>query len=478
MDNIAKQPKLRNFSKKMKTRLKTASEETPKSSRSIDIPSLRKKIISLAIPSIGEFMLWMAVGIVDLAFVGRLGPDATASAGMAWQIIWFFSMIFMGINRGTSAIVARYTGARDRKSVELAAGQSMLLSITISFLTTFIFIFHAEKLFLILRASPEVIESGSSYIRILASSYIFANVIMCGNNILKGAGDTKTPMFVAGFMTILNIFLDYSMMFGKFGFPAHGFLGSAEASVIVTFLGASIVFGGMLMGKFRVRLIPENFINVNTEMIYRIIKIGIPNSVENFFWSGSSAVILSMVAGMGIIPLAVDNILLKAESFSYMPGIGFSIAAGVIAGQALGEKNPIKARTAAWESIKIGMWIMGSMGVCFLLFPRFAIRIFTDNPELLTAGAQTLMVVALIQPVQAVLFVLNGVLNGAGDTKATMFISIIGITFIRVPLAYLFGITMGMGVTGVWGAICLDVAVRSFIVYRRFRGEKWLKAKV
>lgn len=478
MDKTEEQTEISEFPEKIAPKSAVVSEDAAKSSGSIDIPSLRKKIISLAVPSIGEFMLWMAVGIVDLAFVGRLGPDATASAGMAWQIIWFFSMIFMGINRGTSAIIARYTGARDKKSVELAAGQSILLSMVISFLTTFVFIFYAERLFMILRASPAVIKLGSSYIRILASSYIFSNLIMCANNVLKGAGDTKTPMFVAGFMTILNIFLDYSMMFGKFGFPAHGFLGSAEASAIVTFLGAVMVIGGMFLGKYRVRLLPENLIAIKPEMITRIIKIGIPNSVENFFWSGSSAVILWMVAGMGIIPLAVDNILLKAESFSYMPGIGFSIAAGVIVGQALGEKNLLKARTAAWESIKIGMWIMGTMGLCFLLFPRYVIRIFTDNPDLLTAGAQTLMVVALIQPVQAVLFVLNGVLNGAGDTKATMFISLLGISLVRVPLAYLFGITMGMGVAGVWGAICIDVAVRAYIVHMRFRGEQWMKVKV
>ena len=478
MNKPEEQTEMSESPKNVTSKSDVLSAGTAKSSGSIDIPSLRKKIISLALPSIGEFMLWMAVGIVDLAFVGRMGPDATASAGMAWQIVWFVSMIFMGINRGTSAIVARYTGAKDRKSSELAAGQAMLISVLVSFFATFIFTEFAERLFVILRASPEVIKLGAAYIRILSSSYIFSNMIMCANNALKGAGDTKTPMLVAGFMTVLNIFLDYSMMFGKFGFPAHGVLGSAEASAIVTFLGALLVVGGMFLGKFRVKLTPENFIAINPEMITRIIKIGMPNSVEHFIWSGSSAIILWMVAGMGVIPLAVDNILLKAESFSYMPGIGFSIAAGVIVGQALGEKNRMKARTAAWESIKIGMWIMGSMGVCFLLFPRFVIRIFTDDPELLTMGAQTLMVVALIQPVQAVLFVLNGVLNGAGDTKATMFISLLGITFVRVPLAYLFGITMGMGVAGVWGAICLDVAVRTYIVYRRFRGDEWMKVKV
>jgi len=456
----------------------TGSVTNNKTPEKIDIPGLRRTILSLAIPSIGEFLLLMSIGIVDLAFVGRLGANATASTGMAWQLIWLLNMVFIGVNRGTLALVARYTGARDKESAQSAAAQSLLISIISSFFISMFILTFAEDLFRILGASPEVMKIGAPYIRILSCAYIFNIMLMCANTSLKGAGDTRTPMLITGLLVILNIFLDYGLIFGKFGLPAHGALGSAEASAMVTALGAFLSVGGLFFGWFRIRVTPDSFARLKWNMIGKILRVGLPVSLEHLFWSGAAAVLLWMVANMGTVPLAVHNILMKAESFSYMPGIGFSIAAGVVVGQALGEGNEKKARVSAWESVKIGMWIMGSMGLLFLLLPRFIVGIFTDQPQVLSIGAYSLMVIAIIQPVQAMLFVLLGAFKGAGDTKATMNISLLGMSLVRVPFAYLLGVTLGFGVTGIWAAVCLDVAFRAYLCYRRFQGDDWMKVKV
>ena len=452
--------------------------EEEKTSPPIDIPRLRKQILSLALPSIGEFLLLMAIGIVDLAFVGRMGANATASAGMSWQLVWLLNMIFLGINRGTSALVARYIGAKERKNARLAGGQSLLITLFLSFIGTYIFIYHSETLFRILRASPEVIKLGAAYLKILGCMYISYTMMMCANNILKSAGDTKTPMIITGILTVLNIFLDYALIFGKFGFPEHGILGSAEASAIVTLIGSFMSVGGLFLGWYRIKITPNTLITFNWKIMWNIIRLGTPSSLEHFFWSGSSAVMLWIIAGLGTIPLAVHNILLKAESLSYMPGIGFSIAAGVIVGQSLGEKNERKARASAWESVKIGMVIMSLAGLVFLLLPRYVIGIFTNHKEVINEGTYVLMVIALIQPVQAMLFVLMGSFEGAGDTKSVMYISLIGMLLIRIPLAYFFAITLNLGVLGVWGGICIDVAVRTYMCYIRYKGDRWLKVKV
>jgi putative MATE family efflux protein len=197
------------------------------------------------------------------------------------------------------------------------------------------------------------------------------------------------------------------------------------------------------------------------------------------FYSISSAVVIWIIARLGTEQIAAHNVLLRAESLSFMPGIGFTIAAGIVVGQALGEKNPEKARVAAWESIKIGIALMGTMGLIFFLFPRLIVGMFTNDPQVLSIGSAALMVVGIIQPVQALMFVLSGALKGAGDTKTSMIISFCGLWFIRAPFAYLFGSVMGLGVVGVWGGgMCLDIAFRAFLYYRRFLGDKWVKIKV
>jgi len=446
---------------------------------SIDTASIRKNIVSLAIPSIGEFVLHMTIGIVDLAFVGRLGADATASSGLAWQVIWFMNMLFFGINAGTTALVARYTGAGHNKKAQVAAGQSLIICTLVSFITTLFFIYYAEGILRILGAKPEVVRMGASYLRILASSFMCVSLMMNITTSIKSSGDTRTPMFIAGAMVLLNVFLDYAMIFGKFGFSAHGFLGSAESSAIVAFLGSIFCIAGIFLGWFKIKIDPDCFIQLRWDILSKIVKIGFPVTLEHLFWSTAAAVFVWIVARMGTVPLAVHNILLRAESFSFMPGIGFSIAARVAVGQALGEENEPKARARVWESVKIASVLMGAVGLVFVLFPHLVIRIFTDDPAVIAGGSQTLRILGIIQPVQAVLFILMGSLKGAGDTKATMLIALLGLWFVRIPLAYIFGAKMGLGVLGAWGiGMTVDIAVRAYICYRRFLGDKWMKVKV
>lgn len=443
----------------------------------VDISSVRKNIISLAIPSIGEFLLSMTIGIVDLAFVGRLGAYATASSGMAWQFVWFVNMVFIGVNAGATAVIARYWGAGDKKNARKAAGQTLLITLILSFICTLMFIFLAEGMFKFLGAGPGVIKYGSAYLRILASTYICASLMMAANTCMKSAGDTKTPMLIVGLLVIMNVFLDYGLIFGKLGLPAHGLLGSAEASAFVMFVGAVLSVGGLFAGRFRIKVKPEDFGRFNWEISRVIIKIGLPISLEHLCWSISAAMVIWVCASLGTVHLAVHNILLKAESLSFMPGLGFSVAAQVAVGQALGEGNEEKARVAASESMKICIAIMGAAGLLFVFFSRQIIGFFTSDPEVLTLGTRTLQILALVQPNQALAYVMLGTMKGAGDTKAALAIGLIGMILVRIPLVYLFGVTLGLGVLGAWGGgMGLDIAVRAWLSYKRFLSGKWIRA--
>lgn len=441
-----------------------------------DIPKIRKDVISLALPSIGEFILHMTIGIVDLAFVGQLGAQATASSGLAWQLIWFIDMAFFGIGAGTTALMTRHIGAGRNKEAQRVAGQSLILSLIFSFIGSMILIVFAKSFFKLLGAEAEIVGMGSSYLRILASTFMCGSLTMMVSTCLKSAGDTRTPMYISGAMVLLNIFLDYAMIFGKFGFPAHGILGSAESSALIILVAAAISVGGLFLGWFRIKITPDDFARLDWGIISKIVKIGAPVSLEHIFWSAASAFIVWVVAASGTVHLAVHNILLKAESLSFMPGMGFSIAARVAVGQALGREDEKGARVCADESIKLGMILMGTMGLVFLFFPHAVIGFFTKDPQVLALGSRILRILGIIQPIQALLFIVMGSLKGAGDTQTSMWIGLAGIFLVRAPFSYIFGLTMGMGALGAWGlGMSMDIAFRAFISYRRFQGNKWMR---
>lgn len=441
---------------------------------SSDLPAIRKRIISLALPSITEFMIHMTIGIVDLAFVGRLGAEATAASGMAWQIIWFTELAFFGVNAGVTALVARNIGAGDEKAARRAAGQALMITMFLAFLCTLFFIYYAEGILRLLGSEDSVITLGSAYIRILASTFLCSALMFCITTVLKSTGDTRTPMIIAAATSILNIILDYGLIFGKFGLPEHGALGSAEASAIVIFLGSLFAIAGILLGWFKIKISPDDIIRFDKVVCWKIIKIGIPVSMEQLAWSLAYAVIIWIVARSGTVHLAVHNIILKAESLSFMPGVGFSVAAKIAVGQALGEGSIEKAKLYVWESVKIGMMLMGSAGLAFLLIPQTLVSFFSVDPEVIALGASTLFVLGIIQPIQGMLFVLLGAFKGAGDTKAVMIIALAGMMLVRIPLSYFFGITLGLGVLGAWGGgMGIDIAVRAYICYKRFLGSKW-----
>jgi putative MATE family efflux protein len=454
----------------------TAPESPPDAG--IDRKLLRKRLLGLALPSIGEYILKMMMGVVDTAFLGRVGPEALAVSGLSWSILFYFTMPLFGMSAGVSAIVARYVGAGDRKNAARAAGQALLINVAASSLITLVLILFAGDFLRLMGASPQVAQKGARFLCILSSTFIFTALMFAANDILKAAGDTRTPMLIIGLVNVLNTWLAYCLLYGKMGFPNHGVMGVAEASAAMRALGAFLSFGGLMMGWFRLKVGFADIATIDREMIARILRIGGPSTMESIFFSVAATAFTWVVTSLGTESLAAHNVLMQAESFSYMPGIGFSVASGILVGQALGEGDRAKARAAAWEGARIGTLIMGSMGLVFFFFPESVVRIFTDSPPVVDISSRTLRIVGLIQPVQGLMFCLLGALRGAGDTATTMKISLAGTWLVRFPGAYVMVKFLGAGIPGAWGGMCIDIAFRTLLLLRRIQKDGWDRIKV
>ncbi|MFP4499303.1 MAG: MATE family efflux transporter, partial [Vulcanimicrobiota bacterium] len=359
-----------------------------------------------------------------------------------------------------------------------AAGQAVLLNLLASALIGILIVFLGDDFLRLLGAEPEVVAQGQIFLNYLMTAVLMVGLLMASNVIMKAHGNTRTPMLIMLFINILNIILDYALIFGKLGFPEYGLHGSAIASAVVNGLGGIVAFAGLLLGWYKIPLSLKDIFVIDKEILGKILRISGPSMAESALASGAYAVFTGIVASLGTLEIAVNSVLLRAESLSYMPGVGMSVAARIIIGQALGENNEEKASIAGIEACKLGLLVMGFAGMLFFFFSEQIIGAFTTSEPVITMGARILKVAGVVQPIQAVMFVLMGGLQGAGDTRTTMLISLAGFWMVRLPLAYLFGVYLGFGLMGAWGAMYIDVTIRALWSYFRFAGKKWVDIEI
>lgn len=438
---------------------------------------MRRTILELAWPAIIGNLLQTFVSIVDLVMVGRLGAAAVASVGLGGQMLWFSNALMVSVSVGTTALVARFIGAKQKKDAEHVLMQSLILVLLLSSIMTVFWIMFAEKALLVIGATIEIAELGGTYIRTVFLSTPSIFLIFTAEGALRGAGDTRTPMKVGVIMNLINVVLNYILIFGKLGFPALGVKGAGIATA-VAFVWASVTYFIIFFSGRFVLHISKDDISLDKETMKRIMRIGIPASIQRVIMSGSMIFYVSIITSFGTTALAAHQIGLRVESLSYMPGFGFAVAATTLVGQNLGAGNLKKAEESGWESAKLCALFMGIMGGFMIAFPKAMAHIFVSDTEVVDLAAWYLRIVAVSEPPLALIFTLMGGLQGAGDTRSPLYISIFGLWLFRIPLAYFLGVVVGWGAVGAWTAMTLDTFVRGGLYVYQFKKGKWKKVRV
>jgi putative MATE family efflux protein len=437
----------------------------------------RRRIIALAWPAVLANLMYTVVSLIDLIMVGSLGAEAVAAVGLGGLLIWVSYGVMASVATGTTALVARFIGAGEKRNSEKVLAQSFVLVAGFSIFITASALIYSEKILVFIGAERVVAELGGIYLRAVFLATVFIFLSFVAEGALRGAGDTKTPLKIDLIINGINLCLDYLLIYGNFGFPKLGVLGAGIASASAFTVGALLYFM-VLMSRKYVLSFELSDLAIDFGMMRRILRIGVPSSMEKLIMSGSMTVYASIIVGFGTIPLAAHQIGLRIEALSFMPGIGFAVAATALVGQNLGANERKKAYAMGWETSKLCAGLMSLIGVILFLFPHGFILLFTRDEGVLELGVLYLRLVAISQPALALTFVLAGALNGAGDTRWVMYTTIFGLWFFRLPLAYFLGITLGYGVFGAWIAMIIDIFVRSLALGYRFKSKKWMEVKV
>ena len=437
----------------------------------------RKDILGLAWPVVIDNLLHTLTLTVDMIMVGSLGAASLASVGLGGQVMFIFQSLMIAVTAGTVAMVARSIGEKDSEKARNVLEQSLFSGSVVALVITPFLSFYAGDILRIYRAEQEVLFISSQYLEIAIFGTAFMFICLASAQALRGAGDTRTPLAVSSLINMTNVGLNYVFIFGKFGFPAMGVRGAALGTA-VAFITGSFLYS-ILLWRRKLRLyVSFRGFSPDFSVVRKILNVGTPAALEQLVIQMGFLVFTIIITSFGTESIAAHQIGLRVQSFSFMPGLGFSIAATALVGQNLGAKNPKNAEKSGWEACKLAIGLMTVVSAFLFIFARDVAGIFVNEEPVIEKAVIFIRILAFGQPAIATHFTLGGALRGAGDTKWPLYASTAGVYGLRIPLALFLGVAMGIGVAGAWIAMTAEYFVRSVFVSMRFRRGGWKTVQV
>jgi len=437
--------------------------------------NLRGTIWKIAWPAMGEMTLYMLVGVVDVAVVGRLGAVPLAAASLGAEIFFSLVLFLNALGVGASVLVAQAKGANRLDEASQVAGQSLLMALFIGLLTgvlTQVFLVQILSLF---NVEAAVSQQALIYLRITLALVPFALIYYMISSVFRGLGRTDVPLKIGIITNSINVLGDLVLVYGWLGFPALGVAGAALATSIAHFLGFILSIAALLTNytELAVRLKDIFVMRLNT--IVRILSLGVPALIEQFFTTAAQLTSTYLLVFLGTLAYASHQVALVVESISFMPGFGIAIAATTLVGQAVGAADRSKVAQSSRGCLEMGAILMGSIGVSFALFPYFIASLFTDEPDIIQTAGLLVRIAALEQLAIAIDMVMSGILKGSGDTRTPMYISTVFTWLMRIPLMYLFIMVLHWPVASIWVLFVIDWGLRGVVYTIIYRRKKWLE---
>lgn len=426
-----------------------------------DLKIINKNIYSMILPVVLESTLQMVAGMVMMAMIGRIDAISVSALGVSIRITQMVWALFKGITIGASVYVARYYGAKEYNKMKHVMQQTILSSILIVVVLQIIIYIFAPQLLAIFDPSPQLLEKAITYIRTVSFGLPFIAIMLVVGGVLQGMGNGKTPMVITMIMNIVNIIIGYVLIFGKFGFSPMGVKGAAIATALSQFT-AAVLGLYVLMNKNGVlhSYLNKSFFTVDIVKIRNIYKVGLPSSMESMFWQLTAMILTRAILTYGETAFAADQLGLQAESISYMPAAGFSIAATSFIGQALGSKDKKLAKVYLKQIVKGALSLTTISVIILVFFPKNVMSLLTNDAEIIRLGSIYLILMGIVQIPQNVSGVLMGAMRGAGYTNIPMIVAGIGLWGIRVPFTLAAVYLFKFSIISIWIVMSIDMTFR------------------
>ena len=429
-----------------------------------------REILYLAIPAVGEMTLYMMIWIFDTMMIGKYGGQlAVSSVGLSTEIIYsFFNIIIaVGISTALTSLVSRAIGSKDYKKAEIIANAGIKIAVVLAFIFFSLLFFVPDKILNLAGATKEMLPSATRYAKISSFSFFLLTLSSTTNGVFRGVKDTKTSLYVAGSINIVNLFLDYVLIFGNLGFPEWGITGAAVATVAGNFIGILLQWSRLKKLPFKISL----FSYVSKKDIWEIIRFAIPSGLQEANFSLSRLLGLTFILSLGTTAFAANQIGIAIEAISTMPGWGVAIACTALVGHSIGENKLDKSQEYTLYSTIIASIFMGILACFFFFIPKTLISFFINKQEIdvIRIGAICLQVAAFEQIPIAIVTVLGSYFKGIGNPKIPFYVSFFTNWFLRLPIAFYLISILRLPVYIYWIITTFQWSLESIILYYLYR---------
>ncbi len=429
-------------------------------------------ILAMAAPAIIEMGLNTILGVADMIMIGQMiGSGAIASVGFSNQIMYFLIFTFSAFNTGAIAMISRAHGEQNLDKMKRIAEQNVVLNLLMGLAVTSLAYLFRSEIFKIYDIEPKIFNDALIYFNYILIGFVPMFLSFAFASILRGSGDTKTPMWITGFANILNIIGNYILITGWGIFPEMGIGGAALSTSLSRTVALFIYIYVLYVKNSDIKLKAKWF--VDKHILAPLFRISLPGGLEQFFMQLSFLVVGVFISKLDTNAESLFRILIQIESLSFMPAVGISIAAATLVGNALGKKDIQKASEIGTTSSVLGIFWGILVGILFVSLPLPLLYAFTTDQTIISLGIPVMIYMAFNQPGLNYMIVMGGALRGAGDTFKLMLYTMVRLWALFVPLSYLFILTLHQGVAGLWQAEIVSILTTAFIIFRRFHSRKW-----
>ncbi|SIN70698.1 MATE family efflux transporter [Algoriphagus halophilus] len=428
-----------------------------------------KITFNLAFPVMLSQLGQVSVGVADSMMVGRLGALPLAAASLGNSIFFVILMFGMGVSMGITPLVSVAEGKGKPNRISRLFQHGLWINIIASFLLTSIVLILAQGLHF-LDQPEEVVSLTIPYLFVITASLLPFMIFQTFKQFAEGLSQTKQAMYITIFCNLVNVFLNWVLIFGKLGAPEMGLMGAGWATLLSRILMPIMMGWYVLKAKrYQVFQLSMNLKKWSLPMFSRILNVGIPTGFQYIFEVSAFSTAAIMMGWLGVNALAGHQIAINLASISYMMVAGLSTAGMIRVSNQIGRANFKAMKEAGMVVYAMSMIFMATTALIFITFRNFLPTLYIDDPAVISLSSSLLVIAGLFQLSDGAQVIGLGVLRGMEDVKVPTYVTLIAYWILGLPLGYLLAFEFGFGAKGIWYGLLIGLSVTAFLLYFRFR---------
>ena len=428
-----------------------------------------KITFNLALPVMLSQLGQVSVGVADSMMVGQLGALPLAAASLGNSIFFVILMFGMGVSMGITPLVSVAEGKGKAKRISNLFQHGLWINIGISLLLTIAVIGLSQGLHF-LDQPEEVVTLTIPYLLVITASLFPFMIFQTFKQFAEGMSQTKQAMYITIFCNLVNVFLNWILIFGELGAPEMGLMGAGWATLISRILMPIMMGWYVLKSKrYQAYQLKMNLKKWSIPMFSRILNVGIPTGFQYIFEVSAFSSAAIMMGWLGVNALAGHQIAINLASISYMMAAGLSTAGMIRVSNQIGRGNFKAMKEAGLVVYAMAMVFMFITAVIFISFREILPTLYIDDQEVISLSASLLVIAGLFQLSDGAQVIGLGVLRGMEDVKVPTLVTLIAYWVIGLPLGYVLAFEFGFAEKGIWYGLLIGLSITAFLLYFRFR---------